>query len=110
MKEAIVSLALTIVLVFGIPLAAILFASEAGMAICVLSFYIINPLYSIGLGIYAAIKKRWPLSLIPAVIYLPSMWILFEIKEPVFAVYSLIYLTEGLVSTIIAHLFFGRQK
>lgn len=97
---------LTILAVFGIPLAAVLFASDAGMAICILSFYAINPLVAVFNGIFSGkdLKKQWYAHLFVPVIFLITVWSLFTIKETIFLVYAAVYLLLGAASTLITSL------
>lgn len=105
----IIPIILTVALVFGIPLAAVLFATDAGMAICILSFYLINPVVSVVAGVYASIKKCWYICLFPALIFLITTWSLFTITEPLFLIYSAVYLVFSFISMFIISLILKRK-
>ena len=102
----------TLATVLGIPLLAVLFASTAGMAICILSFYIINPIVSVGTGVFAGfdIKKRWYACLFTGVIFIITAWSLFTAKEPLFLCYSAIYVVFSILSMLITAFIVRRKK
>ena len=97
---------LTLAAVFCIPLLAVLFASTAGMAICILSFYIINPVVSVGIGVFAGfdMKKRWYACLLTGVTFVITAWLLFTVSEPLFIIYSVIYIVFSALSMLITSL------
>ena len=107
-----ISVIISILLVFGIPLLAVLFASVSGMAICLLSFSIVNPIVSVCLGVFAGfnMKKRWYVCLFTGVVFIITAWSLFTATEPLFLCYSLIYLVFSTLSMFIAHLIVNRKK
>ena len=88
---------------FFLPFALAKLASEyAGMALCMMLFLVINPLYSIMLGIISRknIKKLWHLPIISAVAFLAGVWLFFGIQEPRFLVYASVYFCIGINSFI----------
>lgn len=90
---------------FVLPFAVARLASEcAGMALCMMLFFVINPIYSIILGIVAGrdIKALWNLPLISAVAFLSGTWIFFDIHEPWFIAYAAIYLAIGYIAMAIS--------
>lgn len=91
---------------FVLPFALAKLASEcAGMALCMLLFFVINPIYSIILGIVAGreIKTLWNLPPISAVVFLAGVWMFFDIHEPWFIVYAAAYLCIGVVAMLITN-------
>ena len=73
-------------------------ASEcSGMALCMMLFFIVNPIYSAILGYRCGkdIKKMWNLPLVSAVAFLAGTWIFFNIHELWFIVYATVYLAIG---------------
>ncbi|MBR6523220.1 MAG: hypothetical protein IKT39_01230 [Clostridia bacterium] len=108
----IMSLIITVVLVFGIPLAAVLFASDAGMAICILSFYLINPILSVGVGVFAGFdfRKRWFSSLYVGIIFMITVCFLLTADEPLFFLYSAIYTFFSFISMLVTSLILKRKK
>lgn len=108
----IISLIITALFVFGVPLAAVLFTSHAGMAICILSFYVLNPIISVGIGVFAGfdIKKRWYASLFTGVVFIITAWSLFTVTEPLFLYYSAVYIVFSALSMLVTSLIVRRKK
>lgn len=102
---------ITILAVFGIPLGAVLFASDAGMAICLLSFYVINPVLSVLNGVFSGkdLKKQWYAHLFVPTLFLITAWSLFTVTETIFLVYAAVYLLLGAASTFITSLVIKRR-
>jgi len=97
---------ITLAVMFVLPFAVAKLASEcAGMALCMLLFLVINPIYSIILGIVAGrnINTLWNLPLISAVAFLAGTWIFFDIHEPWFIVYAATYLCIGIVAMLVTN-------
>lgn len=95
---------ITVAVMFILPFAVAKLASEcAGMALCMMLFLVINPLYSILLGIVAGqnIKALWTLPLISAVAFLAGAWLFFDIHELWFIAYAAVYLCIGIVAMLI---------
>ena len=61
MKSIIIITISILILMIGCPWLAVTFAGTAGMTVCFLLFYAINPLFSIACGVFAGknIKKLW---------------------------------------------------
>ena len=79
---------------FLLPFIAVTFVkSDAGMAVCFLLFYAVNPIYFIIVGFFTGknIKKMWSLPIFSSILFLLSTWILFDISETAFIIYSGIY-------------------
>lgn len=106
-KKLIRWIGITLAVMFILPFAVAKLASEcAGMALCMMLFLVINPIYSIILGIAAVrdIKALWNLPIISAVAFLAGVWLFFDIHEPWFIAYAAIYLCIGLVAMFLSHL------
>lgn len=105
-KQFIKWIGITIAVMFILPFAVAKLASEcAGMALCMMLFLVINPLYSIILGIVAghSIKALWNLPLISAVAFLAGAWLFFDIHELWFIAYATVYLCLGVVAMLITN-------
>lgn len=101
------SILLSILVMFILPLLTILFVrSDAGMAVCFILFFGVNPIHSVFVGINSGknINKLWIIPLLSSIIFLISSWILFEFKEIAFVIYSVIYLLLGLFSMFISYI------
>lgn len=97
---------ITLAVMFILPFAVAKLASEcSGMALCMMLFFVINPIYSIILGIVAGrnIKALWNLPLISAVAFLAGAWIFFDIHEHWFIAYATVYLTIGVIAMLITN-------
>lgn len=111
MKKLITWIVLAILLMIGCPGLAIEFAGSAGMAICFVLFYAINPLFSAVCGVFAGknIKQLWALPIITAVLFLAGTWIFFEMAETAFLLYCGCYLIIGIISMLISD-FVNKRK
>ena len=92
------------VLMVGCPWLAVTFAGDAGMAICFILFFGVNPLFSAVSGAAAGgdIKQLWSLPVITAGLFLLGTWIFFELGEPAFFLYSGVYLAIGFVAMLLS--------
>ena len=97
-RTIIIWLSVTIIVMFALPFAVASLASEcSGMALCMMLFFIVNPIYSAILGYRCGkdIKKMWNLPLVSALAFLAGTWIFFDIHELWFIVYATVYLAIG---------------
>lgn len=97
-KVIITWLGVTIVVMFALPLAVARLASEcSGMALCMMLFFIVNPIYSAILGYRCGkeIKKMWNLPLVSSIAFLAGTWLFFDIREVWFLIYAAAYLAIG---------------
>ena len=83
---------------------------DAGMAVCFLLFFAVNPLYSVIIGAYAGkdVKHLWSLPVISAVLFLIGTWIFFDMGETAFILYAAVYLIIGIMAMLIS--MFIRKK
>lgn len=110
MKRNVAWVVLSAVFLFIPPFLTARFAGTSGMALCFVMFYAVNPIFFAAEGIACGknIKKHWFLPLVSALIYLFSMWLMFDAGETDFILYAGIYLSIGTVMMLIASL--GRRK
>lgn len=88
-----------------LPWAAVTFVkSNAGMAVTLLLFFVINPIYAVVAGAYAGrtIKELWGVPFIAAILFLVGAWIFFDMGEGAFVIYAGVYLVIGLVSMFVS--------
>ena len=100
-KKYIHWLCITIAVMLILPFAVARLASEcSGMALCMILFLVVNPVYSIILGAVCAkdIRHMWNLPLVSAIAFLAGTWLFFDIKEVWFLVYAAVYLGVGLIA------------
>ena len=71
--------------------------SDAGMAVCFLLFFAVNPAWSIILGVLAGenLQKQWSLPVLSAAFFLAGTWLFFDMGETAFLLYAGIYLVLG---------------
>lgn len=89
------------VVMFVLPFVVARWASEcAGMALCMLLFLVVNPLFSIMLGACCglSVRRMWSLPLVASLFFLAGAWLFFSMWEPWFAVYAAVYLLLGLAA------------
>ena len=99
MKNTVYKMTAAIIFVmFVIPFITVkVVRSDAGMAVCFILFYAVDPLLSAVIGWLSAndFKNRWFMPIVNAAAFLISTWILFEMGEIAFVIYSLMYLGVG---------------
>ena len=103
MKKLLIWTGAAALLMIGCPWLAVRFAGSAGMAVCFLLFYGVNPLFCALCGVSAGrdIRRLWPLPIIAVALFLAGVWIFFELGEPAFLLYSICYLAIGAVGMLI---------
>ena len=88
----------------GLPWLTVTFAGSAGMAICFLLFFALNPAYAAVCGAYAGknIKRLWALPILTAILFLAGVWMFFEMGETAFLLYFCCYLIIGIIAMLIS--------
>ena len=83
----------------GLPWLAVTFAGNAGMAVCFLLFFAVNPIFCAGCGMAAGAspRKLWFVPPVNALLFLMGTWTFFEFAEPAFWLYAGVYLLIGFV-------------
>ena len=86
MKPLIFWSILAMLLMIGCPWLAATFAGSAGMAVCLLLFFGVNPIFSAVCGVFAGkdIKRLWPLPIVVAELFLAGAWLFFAMGETAF--------------------------
>ena len=110
-KNIILWLAASAVVMLAFPWLAVTFVKgDAGMAVCFLLFFAVNPLYSAIIGAFAGkdVKHLWSLPVISAVLFLIGTWIFFDMGETAFILYAAVYLIIGIMAMLIS--MFIRKK
>ena len=102
---------LAIILMIICPWLTVEFAGSAGMAICFVLFFAVNPLFSVMCGAFAGknIKQLWVLPIITAGLFLAGSWLFFEMGEIAFLVYCGCYLIIGIIAMLISA-FMNKRK
>ena len=110
-KNIILWMAASAAVMLAFPWLAVTFVKgDAGMAVCFLLFFAVNPLYSVINGAYAGkdVKYLWSLPVISAVLFLIGTWIFFDMGETAFILYAAVYLVIGIMAMLIS--MFIRKK
>ena len=107
MKKPLYWLIAALLLMVGAPFLAVTFAGDAGMAICFILFFALNPLFCILCGLFAgkSVKTRWFLPIAAALLFLLGTWTFFEPSEPAFLLYCGVYFALGLISMALRAIF-----
>lgn len=103
-NEYIYWLCATIVVMFVLPFAIARFASECnGMALCMILFLIVNPVYSAILGFNCGrnIRQMWNFPFVSSIAFIAGTWLFFDIKEMWFIIYAATYLALGWIAMFI---------
>lgn len=111
MKKIIAWLIASAAILLALPWLAVTFVeSDAGMAVSLFLFFVLNPIYAICTGAYASkdIKRFWVLPVITALFFLSGAWCFFELGESDFILYTLIYLLLGMAAMLLSQ--FVRKK
>ena len=110
-KNIILWLAVSAVIMLMLPWLAVTFVKgDTGMAVCLLLFYAVNPIYSVVIGAFAGkdVKHLWSLPVISAALFLIGTWIFFDMGETAFILYAVIYLALGIAAMLLS-VFIGRK-
>lgn len=102
MKQLIFWTIITLLLMIVCPWLTANFAGDAGMAICLLLFFVINPIFSAICGFFAGkhLKQLWELPFMVAGVFLAGVWCFLEMGEQAFLLYSGCYLVIGIVAML----------
>ena len=67
--------------------------SDAGMAVCLLLFYAVDPVFAIAAGMFAGKRPRqlWFLPILIPVLFLLGSWVCFDFGQPDFISYAIMY-------------------
>ena len=111
MRKLITWTMMAMLLMIGCPWLAVEFAGSAGMAICFILFFAVNPLFSVMCGAFAGknIKQLWVLPILTAGLFLAGAWLFFEMGEIAFLVYCGCYLIIGIIDMLISA-FMNKRK
>ena len=106
-KSIILWLAASAVVMLAFPWLAVTFVKgDAGMAVCFLLFFAVNPLYSVLIGAFVGkdIRRLWSLPVISAALFLIGTWVFFDMGETAFILYAAVYLALGIAAMLISML------
>ncbi|MBQ2696842.1 MAG: hypothetical protein IJF61_06025 [Clostridia bacterium] len=107
MKKVIGSIIITLFVLFLPLLLAVHFVpADAGMAVCLLFFYVVYPICSVGSGIYAGrnFKTLWYMPAVFALAFLLSVYLVFDTKDPAFLIYAGTYFLFSTAAMLVTFL------
>ncbi len=102
-KEIILWVTASMAVMLALPWLAVTFVKgDAGMAVCFLLFFAVNPVYSVITGVFAGkdVKHLWSLPIVSAVMFLTGTWIFFDMGETAFILYAVVYLALGIAAML----------
>lgn len=97
--------AASVVLMVLLPwLTVHLVRGDAGMAVCFLLFFSVNPVYALAAGWAAGKQVRvlWSLPVVTAALFLAGAWLVFDMGERAFLMYAGVYLLLGLAAMLVS--------
>lgn len=82
------------------------------MAACFLLFYVVNPITSVAVGIFAGggVRVSWFQPILFAALFLLGTWVFFDMGETAFLLYAVVYLLLGCAAMLIKALFAVRKE
>jgi len=112
-KRVVLWVAASAIIMLVLPWLAVTFVKgDAGMAVCFLLFYAVNPIYSLIIGAFAGkyIKHLCSLPFISSVLYLFGVWIFFDMGEIAFIMYAAVYLILGILAMLVSMLIERKKR
>lgn len=93
-----------VVVMIGFPWLAVTLAGDAGMAVCFILFFAVNPLFAAVIGFFAGrqVKRFWWMPIATPGLFLAGVWCFFELGEPAFLLYSGCYLVFGVTAMLLS--------
>ncbi len=104
-KGLLLWIGISAVVMLVLPLLAIVFAKgDAGMAVCFLLFYAVNPLYCAAVGMVSGkdVRSMGFMPVVVALLYLAGTWTFFDMGELAFVIYAGLYLVIGFVAMLLS--------
>lgn len=101
-----------VMMMIALPIIVAGLASEdSRMALCMILFIIVNPIYSAILGFRCGrnIRQMWNLPLVSSIAFLAGTWLFFDIKEVWFIIYAIFYLIIGWTTMGISKYLYNRN-
>ena len=107
MKKSLTVLTAIFIVTLLLPFLTVKFSGSSGMVICMILFFVLNPLLSFFCGIFAGnnIKRRWSLPLVSSFSFLMGAWWFFDAGEPAFTGYAAVYLAIGIICMLTTSFF-----
>ena len=111
MKNSLVWTISAVIFMLGFPWLAATFAGKAGMAVCLILFFAVNPVFSAVCGVFSGrkLRQRWPLPFLAAGLFVAGGCLFLEMGEIAFLLYGGCYLVIGVVAMLISALVQNRK-
>lgn len=108
LKYGLISAVIMLLLPF---LTVTLVRGDGGMAICFILFFAVNPIWSLVTGLFAGsnLKAAWFQPLLASALFLAGVWLVFDMGEPDFLLYAVVYLAIGSAAMALRY-FIHRKK
>ncbi len=106
-KDLILWSLVSMVIMLLLPWLAVTFIKgDAAMAVCFLLFFVVDPIYSIFIGVLGGknVRYLWGLPIISTILFLLGTWLFFDMGESAFILYAGIYLILGICAMLISML------
>ncbi len=106
-KDLILWSLVSMVIMLLLPWLAVTFIKgDAAMAVCFLLFFVVDPIYSISIGVLGGknVRYLWGLPIISTILFLLGTWLFFDMGESAFILYAGIYLILGICAMLISML------
>lgn len=88
-----------------LPALAVRFVNaDGGMAVCFALFFVVDPLFSACIGVYAGrdLQRLWCLPIFPAAFFLLGAWLFLDAGETAFLFYAAVYALLGYAAMLIS--------
>lgn len=111
MKKTLLWLSASAFIMIALPWLTVRFVrGDAGMAVCFVLFFALDPLWSSVLGVFSGgdPKARWFLPILSAAFFLAGTWLCFDPGEKAFLLYAAIYLILGGATMLIS--FYAKKR
>ena len=105
-KKSCIAVVPILVVMFILPLLVVhIVSSDAGMALCFILFFAVNPLMVIALSVMAGteLRKLWWIPILAAVLFPVFFGIVVKVLIKDLYIYSALYLAVGLLAMIGTH-------
>lgn len=93
-------------------LAVTVVSGEAGMAVCFLLFFAVNPIAAVAVGIFSgrSLRTAWFQPAALAVLFLAGVWLNFDMGEPAFLLYAAAYFLLGSLTMLLTWALHRRRR
>ena len=99
MKRFIVPAAVITVVMLLLPWLAVRFVpGDASLAVCLLLFFVVDPLTAAGMGVLAGLRRQWWWTVWASAAFVLGTWLAFSSENELFLLYAGVYLAISLAA------------